>query len=321
MRSDSERFDAVHCWPGSCIRTIRSARRHGVPSFREVPNAHTAATFADSVRASESTGVFLPRGASHRFDARRLRQEELEFTLSDFLLVPSEYVANSFTERGIDPERLLRHQYGYDPAQFHPRGRADSERPFTAVFVGRGEPAKGLHLALRSWLDSAATDNVRFLILGRLLPQYRRYLADMLDHPSVATLGFVPNVADVLREADVLVLPTYTEGSALVTYEAMACGVVPLVSTSAGAPVRDGIDGFLHDPEDVRALGRQLVQLSSDSNLLHRMRQAAITASAGLTWESAAVRLLAAYAEGMARATAHPDQPPNEGDREIRREP
>ena len=49
---------------------------------------------------------------------------------------------------------LLRHRYGYDPADFGTNGADHGSRPFTVGFVGRGEPRKGLHLALNAWLDS-----------------------------------------------------------------------------------------------------------------------------------------------------------------------
>ena len=47
----------------------------------------------------------------------------------------------------------------------------------TAVFVGRGEPNKGLHLALRGWLDSGAAEHGRLLVCGEILPSYREKIA------------------------------------------------------------------------------------------------------------------------------------------------
>ena len=44
----------------------------------------------------------------------------------------------------------------------------EKEHPFTAVFMGRGVPRKGLHYALRAWLSSRASETGRLLIYGEI---------------------------------------------------------------------------------------------------------------------------------------------------------
>jgi D-inositol-3-phosphate glycosyltransferase len=295
IKSSAGRFDVVHCWPRACLHTIASARRRQVRSLRELPNAHTAQTFRDAAAAGASIGVELPRGASHRFDARRLRMENSEFELADYLLAPSEYVARSFVAAGIADAKLLRHQYGFDPAMFPAPELLRPDRLFTAAFVGRGEPAKGLHVALEAWLASGVAERGRFIVLGHILESYREAMAHLLRHDSVELPGFVSDVGAILRQVDVLVFPTFTEGSALVTYEAMASGAVPLTSTAAGAPVVDGVDGLLHDPGDVATIASQLRDLDADRDRLARLRLAALSRRGDLTWRAAAERTLDAY--------------------------
>jgi D-inositol-3-phosphate glycosyltransferase len=295
IKSSAGRFDVVHCWPRACLHTIASARRRQLRSLRELPNAHTAQTFRDAAAAGASIGVELPRGASHRFDERRLRMENAEFAAADYLLAPSEYVARSFVAAGISDSKLLRHQYGFDPAKFPAPEPQRPERVFTAAFVGRGEPAKGLHVALEAWLASGVADRGRFIVLGQLLDSYREAMASLLRHDSVELPGFVSDVGAILRQADVLVFPTFTEGSALVTYEAMASGAVPLTSTAAGAPVVDGVDGLLHDPGDVVTIARQLSALDANRDELARLRMAALSRRDELTWHAAAEKTVDAY--------------------------
>ena len=293
-------LDVVHVWPAGCLRTLRAARRAGVPSLREAPSEHTASAFENAGREAAALGLELPREHHHRFDSRRLRREETEFAHADRLLVPSAYVEATFLDRGFPPERLVRHRYGYDPQQFpvaSVSARRPEGRPFTAVFVGRGEPNKGLHYALRAWLDSGASTDGRFLICGDVLPEYADRLGWLLDHPSVSRLGFVDNVGAVMRDADALVLPSVSEGSALVTYEAQACGCVPVVSEAAGAPVEHLAQGLVHRPGDVRQLTAHLRMLVEDPTLLARLRAGALANAPRLTWREAAARLASIYAD------------------------
>jgi glycosyltransferase involved in cell wall biosynthesis len=296
-------IDLVHTWPAGCLRTLATARRLGIPGFREVPSAHTQSAYEDAAQEADSIGVELPLGHHHRYDARHLDRELQEFAAADFLLVPSSYVERSFLERGHAPEQLIRHRYGFDPGSFTVSA-ADgglNGNGLTAAFVGRGEPNKGLHHALRAWVESGAGERGRFIVCGEVLPAYRERLATLLAHPSVQEVGFVADVGRVMHEADVLVLPSITEGSALVTYEAQASGCALLVSDAAGAPCEHLQEGLVHARGDVATLTEHIRLLDQDRDLLRKLRSQALANSTRLTWSGAAERLADAYLEGVAR--------------------
>ena len=66
-----------------------------------------------------------------------------------------------------------------------------------------------------------------------------------------------------MAAADVFVFPSLFEGSAVVTYEALATGLPSVVSPSAGSIVRDGIEGFVVPPSQVDLLARRMEQLGN----------------------------------------------------------
>jgi glycosyltransferase involved in cell wall biosynthesis len=295
-------YDAVHCWPLGALHTFRAARRLGVGCLLERPNTHTAYAFDAVEQELRSLDLTLPRGHSHRRSPRRLAREVEEYRLADLLLCPSEFVAQTFMDRGFLPEKLARTQYGYDPAEFY----SAMERPrepgrFVAAFVGSCDPRKSLHTALRAWRDAQLGPGAEFLICGQFVPGYRQRLGDLLDQPSVRALGFTHDVPSVMRRADVLVLPSVEEGSALVTYEARACGCVLMVSDAAGARCEHMVDALVHRARDVEELKRQFQLLSREPALLERLRAASLAGVPGLTWASAAKRLAAIYRQGPMR--------------------
>lgn len=292
-------YDVVHTWPLGALATLRAARAHGVLGTREAPNSHTAAAYAIAGSESGRMGLRMGGSASHRPNPRRLSREREEYAAADLILVPSEHVRQSFLAAGVPAGHLARHQYGYDPVTFTPTGRVGiADRGFTAVFLGSAEPRKGLHYALDAWHDSGAAETGTLLIAGGFVPGYREALRHALDHPSVRVLGFVSDTATLLRTADVLLLPSLEEGSALVTYEAQACGCVPLVSTASGALLIDGVEGLLHRPGDVRVLADQIRRVSTDPDLLAGLRRNTIAGSAAKTWTAAGERMLSVFTAG-----------------------
>ncbi len=289
--------DVIHVWPGSGLRTMTAAEVAGVPVVRECPNTHTEQAYEVVGREYAALGLTPSPGGSHTRDERRLAIERKEWDRATGLLVPSAPVAESFLARGIPADRLLRHRYG-STIQRTPR-RSASDRPFTAVFLGRCEPRKGLHYALRAWRSAMSDIDGRFLIYGTFDPEYRAALSEDLEQPGVELRGFTDDPLSALEDGDVLLLPTVEEGSALVTYEAQAMGCVPLVSTAAGALLENDVHGLLHEPGDVNALASQIHRLATDPAELARLREAGI-ARADLSWRAASDALVAAYRKVLA---------------------
>ncbi|HTI04810.1 MAG TPA: N-acetyl-alpha-D-glucosaminyl L-malate synthase BshA [Gemmatimonadales bacterium] len=93
----------------------------------------------------------------------------------------------------------------------------------------------------------------------------------------VRFLGKVENVGDVLRGADLFVLPSATESFGLAALEAMACGVPVVASAAGGIPevVEEGKTGFLAPPGDVATMAARALQVLEDTSAHQRMAQAA----------------------------------------------
>jgi glycosyltransferase involved in cell wall biosynthesis len=297
----ADQIDIVHAWPVGALETLRVARRLSIPTVLERPNAHTRFAYDVVARESARLGVSLPRGQEHAYNAARLAHEEKEYLSADCLLCPSEFVADTFRDAGFPDTALVRHQYGFDESMYHPCDRdVTAARGLNALFVGVCAVRKGVHFALEAWLRSSASRTGKFRIAGEFIPEYQARLADMLAHPSVEVLGHSNDVPALMRNSDVLMLPTLEEGSPLVCAEAMASGCVPLVSEVCTEIVTHGETGLKHRVGDVDLLSHQLTTLDEDRVRLAKLRSAGLAAAPKYTWSNAGVRLLAAYREVIA---------------------
>ncbi len=294
-------IDIVHTWPLAGLETLRAARRLGIATLVERPNAHTRFAYEAVARECERIGVALPANQEHAYNAAKLAKEEEEYDLGDYLLCPSEFVARTFRDEGFAPDRLLRHAYGYDETRFYPaQDRGEERRGLNALFVGVCAVRKGLHFALEAWLRSTASHDGTFLIAGEFLPQYEEKLAPMLAHPSVRVLGHRNDVPELMRNSDVLLLPSIEEGSALVCLEALGSGCVPLVSTACDGVCADGQDALVHPVGDVEMLASQLTLLDGNRVRLAELRAHGIGVAPTLTWSMAGLRLARLYEQAAA---------------------
>lgn len=79
--------------------------------------------------------------------------------------------------------------------------------------------------------------------------------------------------ADLLRAADIFILPSHNEGLPMSLLEAMSYGVCVVSTTVGGIPelIRDGDNGVLIAPGDVGAIETALLRLIDDSEARQRM--------------------------------------------------
>jgi glycosyltransferase involved in cell wall biosynthesis len=300
-------IDIIHTWPLGALETLGEARRLGIPTVLERPNAHTRFAY-EAVRAEcERIGVELPPDHEHAYNEEVLQKEEAEYELADRLLCPSDFVVRTFLDQGMPPEKLVRHIYGVDEETFYPAPTAAGSRTgLRVVFVGVAAVRKGLHFALDAWLSSPASDEGSFLIAGDVLPSYQRFLARQLAHPSVRVLGHCDDVPELMRGSDILVLPSIEEGFGLVCTEAMASGCVPLVSDACTDVCRHLENALVHRAGDVRTLVQQITTLQHDRTLLARLRENGLQTVPCVTWKAAGWRLLEVYREVVRTLTTAP---------------
>lgn len=287
------RPDVVHMWPRAVRRTATRARRMGIPTVREAPSPYTPVAIAQARAAWVQLGLSVPQGHFHNISRAAVAAEDKEFQSVDVVIVGSPEAAASFAQASF-PVNLVVNRYGFDPEQFRPLARPDS--PKTVLFVGRGEPAKGIHVLLAGWLRARRPPGARLLIRGDIDPAVSHRLAGRAD-PSVQQVSAASDLGGLMATAHVLALPSFSEGSALVTYEALGAGLVPLVSRASGAPFVHDVEGLVHDTGDVDQFVEHLDRVLNDEDDWARLRRGGAVRARSLTWAEAGRRLMDIYAD------------------------
>jgi glycosyltransferase involved in cell wall biosynthesis len=293
------RIDIVHCWPRGALATLKVAKKLGIPTVLERPNAHTRFCYRAVAKECQRIGIETAH-RDYEPDSRALDLEEREFASTDYLLCPSDFTAKSFLDEGFPTSKILRHTYGFDENLYFPDTmRRQQEKKFIAIFVGVDAVRKGLHIALDAWLLSPAIKDGIFFIAGELSPEYKKRFAWELSDPSVVQLGHRRDVPDLMRKADVLLMPSIEEGFGLVCVDALGCGVVPLVSKACTETCRHMDNALVHEVGDLQSLREHITMLYENGQLLNRLREGALRSRYDLTWTVAGRRLLDVYQEAL----------------------
>lgn len=149
--------------------------------------------------------------------------------------------------------------------------------------IGNIRAPKSYEIFLRAAAQlRASSDRYRFVIVGegsgRLyedLLELRRQLG--LDDV-VTLLGLRADVPTLLRNFDVYVSSSTTEGFSISCVEALASGV-PVVATRSGGPediIEHGVSGLLVPTGDPSKLSDAIAQIASDESLAARFSEAGL---------------------------------------------
>jgi len=167
------------------------------------------------------------------------------------------------------------------PYSVVPTVQSTPERPLQLVYIGRVAREKGLYETMQGLrLAHELGVDARLIVAGSGPEEsrLRRYAQALGIAPRVCFVGpiFGTDKVKLLFGADVMVLPSYSEGLPYALLEAMAAGV-PVIATPVGAipdVVSDGIHGYLVPPRDGKAIAEALAMLSGDREKLAWMSRA-----------------------------------------------
>ncbi|QLE56231.1 glycosyltransferase family 4 protein [Nostoc sp. TCL26-01] len=153
----------------------------------------------------------------------------------------------------------------YSPGYSQIKTEFQAERLF--VYQGRIAPEKNVESLLRAWKQADMGSSSKLLIVGdgplraSLEPFYG------LDY-GIIWLGFVADEdrrVEILRGADVFILPSLVEGLSLSLLEAMACGLACLATdVGADGEVLEKGAGVVMSTKTVRSQLRTLLPLFQD---------------------------------------------------------
>jgi glycosyltransferase involved in cell wall biosynthesis len=155
-------------------------------------------------------------------------------------------------------------------------GERSPDTSVRLLFVGVLAPIKGLQDLLKAFkLVAAELDNATLSIVGE--PRTRTYLNELRKltrqlnlEKRVEFRGYQPQteVANYMRRAAVLVVPSLSEGFPRIVLEGIAAGV-PVVATNVGGIpelIADGVTGFLVEPGNHRMLADAIVRVIKNSS-------------------------------------------------------
>jgi glycosyltransferase involved in cell wall biosynthesis len=214
------------------------------------------------VRTVHNTDTLFVHPVLGRIARRSARRMDAVVAISDAVA--------RFLEQTIDlaPERVTRIRYGLEPSLEGVERPAHLAAGPVLLVPARLDPQKGQDVLVQALPRILrARPDVQVWLAGHETGATTRGIARLADQLGVAdhvrVLGFRRDVRELMRAADVVVLPSRWEGFGLVLLEAMDAARVVVASAVGAIPevVAHGETGVLVPPDDPDALAEAIVGL------------------------------------------------------------
>lgn len=199
-------------------------------------------------------------------------RERAEWEAADLVVCGSAFVRDAIAAVGGPADRCAVVPYGVPLDAFEVPDRSGRTGPLRVLTAGAIGLRKGAPYVAQAARRLGAAATFRWIGGVDLADAGRR----VMEGAGVDLVGSVPKseVAAQFAWADVFLLPSLCEGSATVTYEALAAGLPVVCTPHTGAIVRDGVEGFVVPIRDGAALADRLDRLR-DPDLRAEMGRAA----------------------------------------------
>ncbi|MEY2526445.1 MAG: hypothetical protein QOE73_1216 [Verrucomicrobiota bacterium] len=285
-------YDFFHTWSGDSLRSLRVAKKGGIPSVLEIPTWHRDGGNQRRPQVSQSPG-------RHWKDNLIVDRNQIleEYELADLLLVFSRKAAESFRVQGFAEEKLFYLPNGVDVERFKPGARPPI---FRAIFSGALIERKGIHVVLEAW-HRLNLKEAELWLVGSVHDEAKPYL-EKFWRDNIKVMGFKRDVEKYLSQGTIYVFPSQLEGNAKTVNEAAACGLPIITTRESGDVVNDGVEGMIVPPGNVEAVMTAILDLYNHPETVERMSIAARRRVVeNFTWDHCRSRLLHAYEVVMQR--------------------
>jgi glycosyltransferase involved in cell wall biosynthesis len=191
------------------------------------------------------------------------------FYRADWITAMADHMKTAIIELGVNSDKISTVPFGIDPLVFNDKNRILSSNKFVITSTRNFEPVYNIpHLIKAISIAKKSVPNIHLNLIGAgsLQSEILQLIKKLDLEPNVSFIGKVPQpkIAEVLNQSHVFVSVSKSDGNNISLNEAMACGTA-CIATNIPANsqwIKDGINGFLVEIDDVETLGEKIIYLN-----------------------------------------------------------
>lgn len=276
IQKHHDEIDAIYCYPGNASLIINAAHEFGIPCFFEL----TTAYYKNIHKISEIEKAINPEWArtiTLYEDLERCKQLDKELEIADFICCASSYIEQSLIENGFSKEKIKVIPYGFPKVEEKTYKHSSKLK---VLYVGSITQAKGLSYMLEA-IDRMK-DSVELTIIGNC----NNPILGIIDNYNYLGSLSHDGVLRQMKEADILLFPTLTDGFGMVITESMSVGtpVIATVNSCARDIITNNKDGWVIPIQNSEAIISILENVIINPDIIENIGKEALKTAKNHPW-------------------------------------
>ncbi len=281
-----------HGWTHESLMSMHVAKEKGMLIILERGNPHplfSKNTLDLEYKKYKKHNFFSIKDKNpflRKFNHYRYELDEAlkEIDLADYIFVNSKFCASTYEKYGVNKKKLVILPRGFDPEKYFVRPIQKKNDKFIVLFVGEMLLRKGIKYILEAWEDFSH-DNCELWFVGHVSDEVANLLnAYQNKFNNINCYGKQNDVTRFFQKASVFVFPSLDEGSAKVTYEAMASGL-PCIFTENSGSLANKNSAIMIPIRSSKAIKNALIKLKNDIHYRNQLGLNAAKAIKKYTWQ------------------------------------
>ena len=276
----------VYLWAALSLEIFEAFHRRGSKIIIERINCHRRTS--QNILQNASTQWNIP--IENSITEQAIAEEERKLALADSVFCPSPMVWRSMTENGVTETKLLSTSYGWSPERFPEANYPPTVKPRPVfLFAGNLCLRKGVPLLLEAW--RRANLNAEMVLCGSISPEIQEHCPLLHNGKNITHVDYTKDIGQLYRNTDVFVFPSLEEGGPMVTYEAMAHGIPPIVTAmGGGAIVQNNLNGMILSDTNIDDWAQAMTLMAENPVKRSELGQCARERAQEFTWKRVAAQ-------------------------------
>ena len=269
-------------WSGMSLNSIKVAKSKGWKTILERGSTHIE--FQNEILKKE----YEIRGKIFSIERATISKELDEYTLADFITIPSKFVKKTFEDKGIIEKKLFVNHFG--ASHFFSLRKEQTINQFIVLYLGTFSIRKGAYY-LTEAIKKMKNEEIEFWFIGNVDSDVHDLKVDLMKFNNVKFFGHVNHyeLSDYIEKCSVAIHPSLEEGQSMVINQVMKVGVPFIATPNSGAEelIIHNENGIIIPEKCSEAIFNSTLSLKNNNlklmNLTKRVRQMQISDN---SWEA-----------------------------------
>jgi len=262
----SNSFDILHGQGPYCLEAAKLAKKNGKIFVYEISGQMQKTRIKQLKKIHNKYNIPLDTGISF-LQNRRIEEAKI----ADAIVCPSNIVKKELSKLGYDKKKIFTYNHDSSLSKELISLKKKQTKKIQLLFVGEMSISKGVQhvINIQKKLKLSGIKSELNLFGNKK----HNFLLHELDKFNINYHGLVRK--NILKKyylkSDIFIFPSYTEGSALVIYEAMASGLPIITSKESGSITKHNINGYICNPQDEEKMFNYTKKLINQKKLRIQM--------------------------------------------------